>query len=761
MNGHTSKANGRLANGNEHTTKQNGQTILNSNNSNTVNDHAEETDLTRWRVKDEDGRHTWHYLRDDEACKAWPQDTPTKYFLGLPTDQPDLPQATNPSQSIDNVLTFYSKLQMPSGHWGSQYSGPLFLLPGFVITWYVCDVKIDPAYARDIKSYILARQNQDGGWGLHVEGDSSVFGTAMNYTCIRLLGGSEEDPRMVKARGKLHELGGAVNGPHWAKFWLSVLGVMEWEIVNPVPPELWLLPNWVPFHPWRWWIHIRQVYLPMGYIWSKKFSKPLTPLTRSLRDELFVTPFESIDMASHRNSISPADNYHPKTWVLNLLNFLLVWIWIPFLRTRSIVAAAEAWAWKLIQMEDINTDYACLAPVNAPMNTVCCFITEGPESYSFRRHIERLNDYLWVDQEGMMANGTNGLQVWDTGFSILAMAEAGVASNPKWKPMLTRALEFLDRHQIREDVADQEICYRQSRKGAWPFSTATQGYTVSDCTAEGLRGTLLLQKSLGFPEIIPEFRLKQAVDLLLTMQNPGSGGFASYELQRGSELMEYLNAAEVFGRIMVEYDYPECTTAVVTVLTLFQKYYPDYRRKEIDHAKTRAVKYIHDAQRMDGSWYGSWGICFTYAAMFALESLASQGLTYENSLAARKGCGFLIAQLHPDGSGGWGESYRSCEDKIYTHHPEKSQVVQTAWALIGLLAAGYPEREPIEKAIRMMMGRQQRNGEWLQEAIEGVFNCTCMITYPNYKFYFPMRAMGMYIKEYGNNQLLEGRETKK
>ena len=122
----------------------------------------------------------------------------------------------------------------------------MFLLPGAVITWYVTKTTIPKAYAIEIKRYLFARQHpEDGGWGLHIEGESSVFGTAMNYVVLRLLGADEEDKRMVKARGHLHKLGGALNGPHWAKFWLSVLGVMEWEAVNPVPPELWYVSVYI------------------------------------------------------------------------------------------------------------------------------------------------------------------------------------------------------------------------------------------------------------------------------------------------------------------------------------------------------------------------------------------------------------------------------------------------------------------------------------------------------------------------------------
>lgn len=116
----------------------------------------------------------------------------------------------------------------------------MFLLPGIVITWYVTQTRIPEPYKIEIRNYLYARQHpEDGGWGLHIEGESSVFGTAMNYTVMRIVGASAEDPRMIRARACLHQLGGAVNGPHWAKFWLSVLGVCKWDIVNPVPPELW------------------------------------------------------------------------------------------------------------------------------------------------------------------------------------------------------------------------------------------------------------------------------------------------------------------------------------------------------------------------------------------------------------------------------------------------------------------------------------------------------------------------------------------
>jgi lanosterol synthase len=132
------------------------------------------------------------------------------------------------------------------------------------------------------------------------------------------------------------------------------------------------------------------------------------------------------------------------------------------------------------------------------------------------------------------------------------------------------------------------------------------------------------------------------------MQNQ-DGGFASYELQRGPKWLELLNPAQVFGNIMVEYSYPECTTAVLLGLSAFNKRYPNFRAHEIELVSRRAISYIKDSQKSDGSWYGSWGICFTYATFFAVESLANVGESFQNSVSLQKACRFLVGKQMADG----------------------------------------------------------------------------------------------------------------
>jgi lanosterol synthase len=532
----------------------------------------------------------------------------------------------------------------------------MFLLPGTVFAWYITKKEIPWYVATEIKNYLFARAHpEDGGWGLHTAGDSSVFGTALNYATLRLVGVDPEHPVMIKARSTLHKLGGAVNAPHWGKFWLAALGVAKWDIVNPVPPELWLLPDWVPFSPWRWWIHIRQVFLPMSYVYSRKWSCEPTEEILGLRNELFVQPWNEIDWAGHRNSIAKSDNYHPKSWLLNSINWVLVNVWNPYLRTNGVKEAAEAWTSELVDMEDANTDYVDLAPVNQALNTVVCYIRDGPGSYTVRRHHERLEEACWLNDEGLLCNGTNGVQCWDTAFLIQAVVCANLHTDKRWKPMLTKALSFLENQQIRENCEDQDKCYRQQRKGGWPFSNKDQGYPVSDCVSECLKSVILLQKTKGYPQLLEDQRIFDAIDTILVYQN-ASGGVASYECRRGGHWLEMLNAAEVFGNIMVEYDYPECTTSCVTTLSLFHKHWPDYRAEDVKKFIHGAVKWIKTNQMADGAWYGNWGICFTYAAMFALESLASLGETYETSSSSKRGCDFLVSKQREDG--GWSESYK-------------------------------------------------------------------------------------------------------
>ena len=110
--------------------------------------------------------------------------------------------------------------------------------------------------------------------------------------------------------------------------------------------------------------------------------------------------------------------------------------------------------------------------------------------------------------------------------------------------------------------------------------------------------------------------------------------------------------------------YVECTSAAIKGLKCFRKKYAGHRSKEIDTCIAKAVGFIESKQAADGSWYGSWGVCYTYATWFGIKGLVAAGHTYQTSHNIRRACQFLLSKQLP--SGGWGESYLSCQNKVFS-----------------------------------------------------------------------------------------------
>ena len=381
--------------------------------------------------------------------------------------------------------------------------------------------------------------------------------------------------------------------------------------------------------------------------------------------------------------------------------------------------------------------------MNKVINMLCCWI-EDPNSEAFKKHLPRIHDYLWVAEDGLKMQGYNGSQLWDTAFAVQAISSTGLidfASN-----CLRKAHSYVHNSQVVEEAeAPLSTYYRHISKGAWPFSTRDHGWPISDCSSEGLKAALILA---GLPsskvgEGVPKERLYECVTVILSYQN-FDGGMATYENTRSFHFLEMLNPSETFGDIIVDYSYVECTSACVTALCAFKKSHPDHRPSEINKSLKKAEQYIRSIQRKDGSWYGSWAVCFTYACWFGVSGLSAMGCNFDNDEAVRGCVSFVLDKQRADG--GWGESYLSCETKQYSQLDGDSHVVNTAWAMLTLLTAGYHKvnATPLHRAARYLMQKQEATGDWPQQHISGVFNRNCMITYANYRNIFPIWALGVY-----------------
>ncbi|MBE2247880.1 MAG: terpene cyclase/mutase family protein [Candidatus Competibacteraceae bacterium] len=653
-------------------------------------------------------------------------------------------------KAFEQGVLFYSTLQTPDGNWPGDYGGPMFLLPGLVVASHITSQPIPEPFATLIVRYLLNHQLEDGGWGLHIEGTSTMFGTVMQYVSLRLLGKNADEPYMQKARTWIHQHGGATYIPSWGKFYLSLLGAYEWEGCHTLMPELWLLPKWSPIHPWRYWCHTRMVYLPMSYCYGHKITGPITTLIKALREELYLQPYDNIKWKQARNRVCETDEYTKKNLVLRTL-YQLLNTYEKF-HLKHLRRNALKFTLNYIDIEDKQTHFINIGPVNKVINTICIWHARGAEHPDFIKHVGRWKDYLWVAEDGAKMNGYNGSQLWDTAFAAQAMLE--FPQSKIVRDSLHSIYHFIELSQIKEDPVGTKEFFRHRSKGGWPFSTIEHGWPITDCTAEGLKVSLKMHaKGIKGKEEISKERLVWAAEMLLSFQN-ADGGWASYEKTRAPKWLEWLNPAEVFGDIMIDYSYVECSSASMQALAVFATHNPHIYTNEIKSSLQQGAAFIRSIQRNDGSWLGSWAVCFTYATWFGVEGLIAAGAkTYENGepdIAIKKACEFIASKQESDG--GWGESYESCVQKTYIRNTE-SQVINTSWALLTLMAASYPDKPLIRRGIQFLMQSQLSNGDWPQQSISGVFNFNCMITYTSYRNVFPLWAIGRYISKYETKKI--------
>uniref|UniRef100_A0A6J0U5W2 Terpene cyclase/mutase family member n=1 Tax=Pogona vitticeps TaxID=103695 RepID=A0A6J0U5W2_9SAUR len=668
-----------------------------------------ETDLTRWRLSCAKGRQKWYYVAEGEECDR-EQSALEAYYLNLDTSKffPDLPKSRTAQEALLKGINVFSHLQADEGFWPGECAGILTITPAILFACYAAKISLPEAVNKELLRYILSKQLPDGGWGSHLKEDSTISGTVFNYIAMRMLGLGPDHPDIVRARICLHKKGGAIGIVYYGKIWLAVLNLYSWEGLNAQMPELWLLPSWMPGHPTTYWCHTRQISLLLTFCYAKRITVEEDDLIRSLRQELYVEDFCGINWPALKNFVTESDAETPQSWIMTafygLFNFYEKYHFTSFRKK----ALAEMY--DLIKSDDIFTNFINSSLVLVP-------------------------------------------QTWNTTFAVQSFLEAGIQNNPEYESCLKRANAYLKSSQILDNPPNYQRYYRQMNKGGFPFSNPDNGWIICDGTGEAMKTLMLLEEKCPFiEEHVEPQQFFDAVNAMLDMRN-ANGGFAPYEAMHGNYLLSLMNSGDMYSDYILDRACVECTSSVMQGLKYFQKRFPDHRADEISDTLNKGLQFCRNTQRGDGGWYGTWGLCFTYGTWFALEAFACMGYTYHGRMACEevtKACEFLVSKQMADG--GWGEEFESFRHHKYIQHTI-SQIHHTAWALLGLMAARYPDVHVLERGIKAVIDKQTTIGDWPRQDIVTGFLKTGAVDYSSYSNIFSIFALARFVRLHPNSSV--------
>lgn len=657
--------------------------------------------------------------------------------------EPDLREQAAAAHA--RALGHLRAVQQPRGALAGEVVWNPMLVCQYVMLCELLGEPIAPARQRRIRRSLELQVRADGGWGMHPDSASWLFHTTLAFVALRLLGAPADDPLCAGALRWIRAHGGVVAIPTWGRVWLAMLGMYPWTGVQPILPEMWLLPDAAPVHPRRLYNHMRMIYLGLSYVYGVRLQAPDSARLAAIRAELYPEGYARVRFARHRDEIAATDLHEAPGAGLRaaFAGMRAIERLTPgLLRRRALARALEH-----IRFEFTSTDYVCLSPVNGLLFCLALHHSD-PRHPDLPRALRGLEYWVWEDdEEGMRICGARS-DIWDTSFVLQALAEGPAL--PDARAIAGAAAAWLARAQLRGDIPDGAAHYREPADGGWGFADEAHPWPVSDCSAEALEALLHAHRDLAPGPGLPLERQRAALRFIMRRQNE-DGGFGSYEPRRGSMVLRRFNPAEIYGNCMLEYSYSECTASCVRGLAVARAALGERLdatlAAELDASIARGVAFLLAAQHANGGWAGFWGVNFTYGTFFAVPALLAAGVSPHHPAIARAVQWLLGAQR---ADGGWAESFEGVvQDRDIQLPPgEPSLVTQTAWALLTLLAtrpADARTRQAIERGVALLLARQTDAGSWPGERASGVFFNTAVLDYRLYRQIFPTWALARYL----------------
>jgi squalene-hopene/tetraprenyl-beta-curcumene cyclase len=628
----------------------------------------------------------------------------------------DLHVVADLTESVTRAGQALLREQKADGHFVFELEADATIPAEYVLLEHYLD-RIDAPLQQRIGVHLRGIQGEHGGWPLFHDGAFNISASVKAYFALKAIGDDPDAPHMARARGAILAAGGAERTNVFTRAQLALFGQVPWRAVPVMPLEIMHLPLWFPFHLSKVSYWSRTVIVPLLVLMA------LRPVARNPNrvtiKELFRTPPEQVrDYIRGPYRSGWGQVFRGLDSVLRLAQ--------PYFprrgRDRAIRKAVAFVSERLNGEDGLGAIYPAMAN-SVMMFDVLGYPADHPEAAIAWQSVRK----LLIDQPDSAYCQPCWSPVWDTGLAGHALAEAGLATDA--------ACEWLIPKQILDVVGDWSVRRPGLRPGGWAFQYANPHYPDVDDTA--VVGLLLHRN--GNPTYQPA--IERAREWVIGMQS-SDGGWGAFEPENTHHYLNHIPFAD-HGALL---DPPTADVSARCVSFLAQ-----IGMTEDDPVMRRALAYLRKEQEEDGSWFGRWGTNYIYGTWSVLCALNAAGMAHDDP-AMVKAVAWLESVQRDDG--GWGEDEESYGDAPHGRYKE-STPSQTAWAVLGLMAAGAADRDSAARGIAWLVARQKGDGSWDEKPYTAVgFPRVFYLRYHGYKLYFPLLAMARY------SNLMQGNSRK-